>query len=462
MRKPGFFLQVALSLIAGTIMIWPGFSCGSAGTTGDLLTAPDFVGGEASGMVIIGERILGKIWTVNPATWVIPESLGTDGKKAELPVLNLGESLLDLRLSPDGNTLVLLAEGPGGPVLRSYETQGFTEQGSLNLLASPRDFTVGDGGELYLLPPDAYASGGSGTIIKLPATLSAAEAQTLAVIPETQGLDISPDSQHLLLRYGPGETRFGWLGLADFNQVTDLSWTPELTGMGAYRAIFFTPSAYPGGAIMVIPDGLDQAYKFSLDQTETTVKLDLKGLTGGMVAGKLSGDPVVIWVTLTGYLHLFDFTSHCYGNLGSDASSAAEATFTDVDPYSDPKISKVKTASCLGVTKTETWTITYNGTGWQVVGTVSGTQSNLAQEGEVYTTAGGEVSFLLSAGQNPASAGDSFSIDTKDGITGKYVGAVAPQLYLDETRGLVWVTDTSMGRILVVDPLTGSTKQAIN
>jgi hypothetical protein len=97
-----------------------------------------------------------------------------------------------------------------------------------------------------------------------------------------------------------------------------------------------------------------------------------------------------------------------------------------------------------------------------VVGTVSGTQSNLAQEGEVYTTAGGEVSFLLSAGQNPASAGDSFSIDTKDGITGKYVGAVAPQLYLDETRGLVWVTDTSMGRILVVDPLTGSTKQAIN
>jgi hypothetical protein len=180
-----------------------------------------------------------------------------------------------------------------------------------------------------------------------------------------------------------------------------------------------------------------------------------------MVAGELSGNPVVIWVTLAGYLHLFDFSSGCYGNLGSDFSSAGEATFTDIDSVSNPGISKIKTSGCLGVTKSETWTITYTGAGWQVEGTVSGAQTDPAQEGEVYTTAGGELSFLLSAGETPADAGDVFSLTTRDGITGKYVGAVTPQLYLDETRGWVWVTDTSGGRILVVDPLTGSNQQII-
>ncbi|MDD5223429.1 MAG: hypothetical protein PHE84_05510 [bacterium] len=454
-RKASFFLA------AGAILAFWGFACGSSSTATDLLTAPDFVRGEASGMVIVGERALGKIWTVGAEDYEIPEKVGDDGKKAKLPVLSLGESILDLKMSPDGNRLVLMAENATGPVLRSYETQGFTVQSTLGLPDLPRDFAVADGGAVYLLLADVYASGGSGTIMKLPATLSAAEAQTLAVIPETRGLELAPDGGHLLLRYGPGETRFGWLGLTDFNQVTDLPWTPELSGVGACRTILFSPQAYPGGAVMIVPEGQTLAYKFSLDQTESTRKVDLKGLTGGMAAGKLSGDPVLIWVTLAGYLHLFDFASGCYGSLGSDYSSAGSAVFADVDPVSNPEISKIKTASCLGVTKAETWTITYTGSGWQVEGTVSGTQPDLAQEGEAYTTTGGELSFLLSAGEYPASAGDAFSITTQDGITGKYVGAAAPQLYLDETRGWVWVTDTSGGRILVVDPLTGSNQQII-
>jgi hypothetical protein len=457
MLRPRFSINFVLALAAGILLAFSGFTCGSASTTKDLLTAPDFVGGEASGMVIVGERALGKVWTVGAEDYEIPEQVGDDGKKAPLPVLSLGESILEMKMSPDGNNLVLLAEGEGGPILRSYETQGFTERGNLNLPARPRDFTVVDGGALYLLP----AGVSTGMIMKLPPTLAAAEAQTLAVIPEPRGLELAPDGEHLLLRYGPGEARFGWLGLADFNQVTDIPWTPELSGAGAGRTILFATQAYPGGAVMIVPEGQDQAYKFSLDQTGSTLKLDLKGLTGGMVAGELSGSPVVIWVTLAGYLHLFDFSSGCYGSLGSDYSSAGSATFTDIDSVSNPGISKIKTSGCLGVTKSETWTITDTGAGWRVEGTVSGAQTDPAQEGEVYTTAGGELSFLLSAGEAPADAGDAFSLNTLDGITGKYVGAVTPQLYLDETRGWVWVTDTSGGRILVVDPLTGSNQQII-
>ncbi|MCX5859087.1 MAG: hypothetical protein NT056_04220 [Proteobacteria bacterium] len=461
MLRTRFFYRFAVTLIIGTFLVCSGFACGSSSTTTDLLTAPDFVRGEASGMVIVGEKALGKIWTVGAEDYEIPEKVGDDGKKAMLPVLSLEESILDIKMSPDGNRLVLMAENATGTVLRSYETQGFTVQGTLNLPDPPRDFTVVNGGAVYLLPAEASGSGGSGLIMKLPDTLSAAEAQTLAVIPEPRGLELAPDGAHLLLRYEPGEARFGWLGLADFNQVTDIPWTPELSGVGACRTILFTPQAYPGGAVMIIPEGQAQAYKFSLDQTESTLKLDLKGLTGGIVTGKLSGDPVLIWVTLTGYLHLFDFSSGCYGNLGSDASSAGSATFTDIDPISNPGISKIKTSNCLGVTESETWTITYTGAGWQVEGTISGAQTGLAQEGEAYTTAGGELSFLLSAGETPASAGDAFSVTTLDGIIGKYVGAVAPQLYLDETRGWVWITDTSGGRILVVDPLTGSNQKII-
>ncbi|MCX5866438.1 MAG: hypothetical protein NT009_03005 [Proteobacteria bacterium] len=460
MRKPLLSFNFALALAAGSLLVCSGFSCGGGGaaTAEGLFIAPDFIQGEASGMIVVGEKARGKIWMVSAENLEVPEQVGVDGKKATLPVLDLGATILELRLSPDGNTLILLAEGEGGPVLRSYETQGFQEQGSLDLADYPLDFVVANGGELYLLPGGA---GGTGNVARLPKTLSYAEAQTLAVIPEPQGLELSPDGGHLLLRYGPGEDRFGWLGLADFNQVTDLTWTPELSGVGAYRAIFFTTQAYPGGAVMIVPDGQDQAYKFSLDQTESTTKLDLKGLTGGMEAGALSGDPVLIWVTLAGYLYLYDFATQCYGNFEQYVSRAGTAAFTDELPLSGTTLGKIKTSECLGITRTETWTVTYTEAGWQVAGTVSGPQTGLAQEGEVYATPGGEVSFLLSAGENPASAGDLFTFSTADGISGIYVGAVSPDLYLDEARGLVWVADTPGGRVLAVDPLTGSVEKII-
>lgn len=459
MRKPLFSLNLARALAVGILLAGSVFSCGGGGdeTAEGLFIAPDFIKGEASGMIVVGEKVRGKIWTVSAENLEIPERVGEDGKKAKLPVLDLGATILELRLSPDGGTLVLLSD-EGGWRLRSYETQGFQEQGSLGLADYPLDFEVADGGELYLLPGGA---GGTGTVAHLPKTLSYAEAQTLAAIPAPAGLELSLDGENLLLSYGAGENRFGWLGLADFNLVTDIPWTPELSGGGNYRAAFLPTPAFPGGAVFLVPEDQGYGYRFSLEPSQPTAKLDLKGLAGGFVGGELSGDPVLIWVTLAGYLYLYDFATQCYGNFGQYVSRAGTAALTDELPLSDPEIGKIKTSECLGITRTETWTVTYTEAGWQVEGTVSGPQTSLAREGELYTTSGGEVRFLLSAGENPASAGDQFTFSTEDGISGVYVGAVSPDLYLDEARGLVWVANTPGGRILAVDPLTGSAKKII-
>ena len=224
MRKPLFSLNLVRALAAGILLAGSVFSCGGGGdeTAEGLFIAPDFIQGEASGMIVVGEKVRGKIWTVSAENLEIPERVGEDGKKAKLPVLDLGATILELRLSPDGGTLALLSD-EGGWRLRSYETQGFQEQGSLDLADYPLDFEVADGGELYLLPGGA---GGTGTVARLPKTLSYAEAQTLAAVPVPAGLELSPDGENLLLSYGAGENRFGWLGLADFNLVTDIPWTP--------------------------------------------------------------------------------------------------------------------------------------------------------------------------------------------------------------------------------------------
>lgn len=107
-----------------------------------------------------------------------------------------------------------------------------------------------------------------------------------------------------------------------------------------------------------------------------------------------------------------------------------------------------------GYATTETFTITFDGAEWSVVGTRSGAQPN-AQTGVAYHTYQRELSFTISG---TASPGDQFVVETDNGIEEIDVGGAPLDLKAAPDGSLlaVLVADTASGRPVVrwFDPET--------
>ncbi|MHA1569350.1 MAG: YncE family protein [Alphaproteobacteria bacterium] len=105
-------------------------------------------------------------------------------------------------------------------------------------------------------------------------------------------------------------------------------------------------------------------------------------------------------------------------------SSAEPAYFYDYGPQSNPTIEQVDTTDC--VTRDETWMVTYDHDlgAWEVSGSRSGRQFNLAYTGQAYISDQGHVSFLIREGRYKVSDEDRFRFRTRVGVAPITVGTI--------------------------------------
>jgi hypothetical protein len=73
--------------------------------------------------------------------------------------------------------------------------------------------------------------------------------------------------------------------------------------------------------------------------------------------------------------------------------------------------------SCSGIAKKEFWTVTFdeNRQGWEVEGSTSGIQSQLAFEDTRYVSSDGGISFVVRSGATPSQDGQTFRFSIEDG-----------------------------------------------
>ena len=99
--------------------------------------------------------------------------------------------------------------------------------------------------------------------------------------------------------------------------------------------------------------------------------------------------------------------------------------FVDVGNASTPEMiadeataRRVQTSQCGGVVRSEEWTVTFDEMFglWEVEGSISGLQENVAIEDERYVSDHGEISFTIASGPQASSDGDNFVFYTDEGI----------------------------------------------
>lgn len=141
--------------------------------------------------------------------------------------------------------------------------------------------------------------------------------------------------------------------------------------------------------------------------------------------------PTVAASTADGFVYLLEASNGCgvFDTTGPYAQPTDESDayvyLDDQGGTSDASLEidpdsgwQVVGSSCGGVTRTETWTVTYDSASlsWEVDGTLSGVQANRAYEGERYISDTGAISFLIRSGTFPATDGDRFAFVTDDGL----------------------------------------------
>lgn len=140
-------------------------------------------------------------------------------------------------------------------------------------------------------------------------------------------------------------------------------------------------------------------------------------------------DRVVAVTTFDGSLRMLEGKTGCVAIVTGGPSIVFEngviqLTFIDKGTPSNPVLStdsatqrQVVGNACGGVTRGETWTLTYDGTvgAWEVEGNVSGEQAALLYEDRRYISDDGSISLLILSGTSPSSDGDQFRFSMSDG-----------------------------------------------
>lgn len=134
--------------------------------------------------------------------------------------------------------------------------------------------------------------------------------------------------------------------------------------------------------------------------------------------------------------------------------TSTEPLFVDADGNGDaPRLEGLELRA--GYTTTEQWTVTWDGTAWEVEGSRSGLQEELAEPGEEYHSGYREVQFTIIGTATP---GDRFEFSTDTGIVEHDVGGVIQAMSMapDQSHLLlsIYEPDTD-GAALVVFDLAG-------
>lgn len=139
-------------------------------------------------------------------------------------------------------------------------------------------------------------------------------------------------------------------------------------------------------------------------------------------------------------------------------SSFSDIRFFDQGAASNPRLVNAETRDC--VTRREEWEIRYNqlADAWEVEGTVSGVQINLAFTGQAYESDRGELRFLIRGGDRHESDGDKFRLQTDVGIAPVPAGATPRGIVVSPINE---EEDFGEDRVFVADPTSNSVLRLI-
>jgi hypothetical protein len=145
--------------------------------------------------------------------------------------------------------------------------------------------------------------------------------------------------------------------------------------------------------------------------------------------GGVLRDEVIAIATLAGEMWFLAARSGCLVETAAGPTSFLDPDrpFVDAGAPSNPVMEStgfanrpVQFNTCAGVVRDEQWVATFdeNRGAWEVVGSLSGVQSQFALEDERFVTDRGTLSFLIRSGSAPSSAGDRFQWRTVSGVAG--------------------------------------------
>lgn len=252
-----------------------------------------------------------------------------------------------------------------------------------------------------------------------------------------------PVVHRLALTFGEALTEATVTELPVAAAVVDLAWQSGETQEGA-----------PFSHLFVAPLGLRRVDVYDLDTegwldpnpvTPQAWGVDLGAPVSGLTPsvgevwlqqptnfGARQRVPTVVVSTGLGLVHQLDAATGCVVESSRGARGPNEtfdgtawATLEDVGEGSDVDMQiegntgeQVVPSPCGGVTRTETWTVTYSSAtlDWIVEGTESGVQQNRAREDERYLSDEGAISFALLSGPRPPTDGDRFVFATEAGL----------------------------------------------
>ncbi len=147
--------------------------------------------------------------------------------------------------------------------------------------------------------------------------------------------------------------------------------------------------------------------------------------------------PTVVVSTTAGWVYQLDAASGCLvedelGARGPDPYYDSNDDFISIEDQGEPSNPtlwvdevtgyQIVGSECGGVTRTESWTVVYDGATlrWEVEGSLSGKQVATARESERYLSDTGAISFLIMPGSLGATDGDRFSFSTSAGLFSLY------------------------------------------
>ena len=149
----------------------------------------------------------------------------------------------------------------------------------------------------------------------------------------------------------------------------------------------------------------------------------------------LDGDPrathMIAATTFAGQMFLLDAESGCqvfglpsraYIESPADITDAFFDTGTPSDPVAVVDLATlelVTTHPCGGVSRTEDWTLRFDGhtQSYEVEGSLSGVQHKALYEGDRYVSDTGAFSMLILPGNGPTTDGDTWAFSINDGVT---------------------------------------------
>ena len=404
-------------------MTWTGHSFEVEGTAGGLQQLPAMPGTPY-------ETDNGELAFVVALNSYAP----TNGDRFELSTesgieaADTGGLVTDLLLEPSGTWLfatVIPDEGPGFVSVWDAATFRELDRLVLPLGGAPERLEAGaDDGVVWVA--DSYeAADGSGRLFRVD--FVPGDVDTLAAT------ELHAPEPLIDLAQSRAETR--WLFAAA--AYSDAIWTLDpLTG-----APFDTNPVTPeidATHVGSIVSGIS-----STARPVETADLDLDGTRFAVHA--------VFATTFEGEGYLLDGQTGCqfFGTPArAHLSSDCNNSFADIGFESDPLIAFdeaaercVTTHPCGGISRSETWTFTFDeaSQSYEVEGSRSGLQLAAAFEGERYMSDAGQISLLVLPGALPTSDGDRWIFVLDDGVTPialqEFPGdpAIFTELYDDRT-----------------------------